>query len=162
MLDAGISSPESGKHTEENPPEDTSDDREDDERGNSCDRPLHHEPHHRSEWHVDVRHHDARFHFIRHVDLLSTQASNGRAFSGEPSERSERPERMRGRRVRCNAMLGARGRVSRLAAEADIASRPPDCPQARGRYLDPSRGESYLHAHCPSLSMSTLKRPSTE
>jgi hypothetical protein len=33
-------------------------------------------------------------------------APNGRAFSGEPSERSERPERMRGRRVRCNAMLG--------------------------------------------------------
>jgi hypothetical protein len=31
---------------------------------------------------------------------------NGRAFSGEPSERSERPERKRGRRVRCNAMLG--------------------------------------------------------
>src|SRR5438552_4177767 len=30
---------------------------------------------------------------------------NGRAFSGEPSERSERPERTRGRRVRCNAML---------------------------------------------------------
>ena len=33
---------------------------------------------------------------------------NGRAFSGEPSERSERPERMRGRRVRCTAMLGSR------------------------------------------------------
>ena len=31
---------------------------------------------------------------------------NGRAFSGEPSERSERPERSEGRRVRCNAMLG--------------------------------------------------------
>jgi len=31
---------------------------------------------------------------------------NGRAFSGEPSERSERPERMRGRRARCNAILG--------------------------------------------------------
>jgi hypothetical protein len=31
---------------------------------------------------------------------------NGRAFSGEPSEQSERPERQRGRRVRCNAMLG--------------------------------------------------------
>jgi hypothetical protein len=30
---------------------------------------------------------------------------NSRAFSGEPSERSERPERRRGRRVRCNAML---------------------------------------------------------
>mgnify|MGYP007135862813 CR=1 FL=1 len=41
--------------------------------------------------------------------LVSGQApssSNSRAFSGEPSERSERPERMRGRRVRCNAMLG--------------------------------------------------------
>jgi hypothetical protein len=31
---------------------------------------------------------------------------NGWAFSGEPSERSERPERKRGRRVRCNAMFG--------------------------------------------------------
>ncbi|HEX9084648.1 MAG TPA: hypothetical protein VF836_07900, partial [Gemmatimonadaceae bacterium] len=31
---------------------------------------------------------------------------DGRAFSGEPSERSERPERKRGRRVRCNATLG--------------------------------------------------------
>jgi hypothetical protein len=30
---------------------------------------------------------------------------NGRAFSGEPSERSERPERKRGRRDRCNAMI---------------------------------------------------------
>ena len=33
--------------------------------------------------------------------------ANGRAFRGEPSERNERPERKRGRRVRCNAMLGA-------------------------------------------------------
>jgi hypothetical protein len=31
---------------------------------------------------------------------------NGRAFCGEPSEQNERPERKRGRRVRCNAMLG--------------------------------------------------------
>ena len=31
---------------------------------------------------------------------------NGLRFSGKPSERSERPERKRGRRVRCNAMLG--------------------------------------------------------
>ena len=31
---------------------------------------------------------------------------NGWAFSGEPTERSERPERRRGRRVRCNATLG--------------------------------------------------------
>ena len=35
---------------------------------------------------------------------LST--SDGRAFRGTPSERSERPERMRDRRVRCDAMLG--------------------------------------------------------
>jgi hypothetical protein len=41
------------------------------------------------------------------------QPSNGRAFSGEPSERSERSERKRGRRVRCNAMFG----VQRLAVE---------------------------------------------
>ena len=32
--------------------------------------------------------------------------ANKLAFSGEPSERSERPERSEGRRVRCNAMLG--------------------------------------------------------
>ena len=38
----------------------------------------------------------------------SFPAPNERAFSGEPSEHSERPERMRGRRVRCNAMLGGR------------------------------------------------------
>ena len=30
------------------------------------------------------------------------------AFSGEPSERSERPEQQRGRRVRCNPMLAGR------------------------------------------------------
>jgi hypothetical protein len=35
-----------------------------------------------------------------------SQAPNGKAFSGEPSERSERPERSEGRRVRWNAMLG--------------------------------------------------------
>ena len=39
----------------------------------------------------------------------SSAAANKRAFSGEPSERSERPERKRGRRVRCNAMLGGTG-----------------------------------------------------
>jgi len=37
---------------------------------------------------------------------ISWGSPNGQAFSGEPSERSERPERMRGWRVRCNAMLG--------------------------------------------------------
>ena len=41
------------------------------------------------------------------------QPPNGRAFSGEPSERSERPERRRGRRVRCNAMLGGRRHAER-------------------------------------------------
>jgi hypothetical protein len=48
--------------------------------------------------------------FVRiHLDsnLRYRIAPNEQAFSGEPSERSERPERMRGRRVRCNAMLGA-------------------------------------------------------
>ena len=35
----------------------------------------------------------------------SPRRPNGWAFSGEPSERSERPERSEGRRVRCNAML---------------------------------------------------------
>jgi hypothetical protein len=39
---------------------------------------------------------------------LSLREPYGRAFSGEPSEQRERPERMRGRRVRCNAMLGDR------------------------------------------------------
>jgi hypothetical protein len=43
---------------------------------------------------------------------------NGWAFSGEPSERSERPERMRGRRVRCNAMLGAVRHMARAVEEA--------------------------------------------
>ena len=33
---------------------------------------------------------------------------NGRAFSDELNEKSERPERMRGRRVRRNGMSGAR------------------------------------------------------
>ncbi len=42
--------------------------------------------------------------------------SNGRAFSGEPSKRSERPERKRGRRVRCNAMFGP-ALISGLARE---------------------------------------------
>jgi hypothetical protein len=39
---------------------------------------------------------------------------NGRAFSGEPSERSEWLERMRGRRVRCNAMLDSGLRRSQI------------------------------------------------
>jgi hypothetical protein len=39
------------------------------------------------------------------MSLYFVIINNGRAFSGEPSERSERPERRRGRRVRCNAML---------------------------------------------------------
>src|SRR5437762_1119023 len=38
------------------------------------------------------------------MSLLPTKK---RALSGEPSERSERPERKRGRQERCNAMLGA-------------------------------------------------------
>jgi hypothetical protein len=48
--------------------------------------------------------------------LIAAVPPNGRAFSGEPSERSERPERMRGRRVRCNAMLGRfnSARIDRL------------------------------------------------
>src|SRR5450759_3747041 len=33
---------------------------------------------------------------------------NGLRFSGEPSERSERPERKRGRRVRCKRVFGGR------------------------------------------------------
>src|SRR5205823_11729897 len=41
-------------------------------------------------------------------NTLYLMRPNGWAFSGEPSERSERPERRRGRRVRCNAMLGSR------------------------------------------------------
>ena len=38
---------------------------------------------------------------------MSLLPTNSRAFCGEPSERSERPERKRGRQVRCNAMLGS-------------------------------------------------------
>jgi hypothetical protein len=44
--------------------------------------------------------------------------ANGRAFSGEPSEQSERPERKRGRRVRCNAMFG---RLPNFAAAGEPA-----------------------------------------
>ena len=44
--------------------------------------------------------------------------SNERAFSGEPSERSERPERRRGRRVRCNAMLGGNVTVTSVRSAA--------------------------------------------
>jgi hypothetical protein len=50
----------------------------------------------------------SRINAIDHVEQVSRvhgKPPNGRAFSGEPSEQSERPERMRGRRVRCNAML---------------------------------------------------------
>jgi hypothetical protein len=43
---------------------------------------------------------------VVHQALLRSMPPNGRAFSGEPSERGERPERMRERRVRSNAMLG--------------------------------------------------------
>jgi len=48
----------------------------------------------------------------------SVERPNERAFSGEPSERSERPERMRGRRVRCNAMLGALFRLLKKIEKA--------------------------------------------
>jgi hypothetical protein len=55
------------------------------------------------------------------LDLRTRSAlPNGRRVSGEPCERSERPERMRGRRVRCNAMLGRRIRLRR-AAEKETA-----------------------------------------
>ena len=43
---------------------------------------------------------------VVHQAFLRSMPPNGRAFSGEPSEQSERPERMRGQRGRCNAMLG--------------------------------------------------------
>lgn len=43
---------------------------------------------------------------IRRSADVPFSPSNGWAFSGEPSGRSERPERNRGRRVRCNAMFG--------------------------------------------------------
>jgi hypothetical protein len=46
---------------------------------------------------------------------------DGWAFSGEPSERNERPERKRGRRVRCNAMLGGSG-LSDFLARSGIAT----------------------------------------
>ena len=42
----------------------------------------------------------------RHFTTDRLRPPNGWAFSGAPSERSERPERSEGRRVRCNAMLG--------------------------------------------------------
>jgi hypothetical protein len=45
------------------------------------------------------------------------------AFSGEPSEQSERPERMRGRRVRCNAMFGGDARCSHTIWNTDLSDR---------------------------------------
>ena len=53
---------------------------------------------------------------------------NEQAFSGEPSERSERPERRRGRRVRCNAMLGLRPFLSDQLVMANIS---PDATDER-------------------------------
>jgi hypothetical protein len=53
--------------------------------------------------------------------VLHDAAPNGRAFSGEPSERSERPERSEGRRVRCNAMLG--GGVTCAISRAERSTR---------------------------------------
>ena len=70
---------------------------------------------------------------VVHQALLRSTPPNGRAFSGEPSERSERPERMRGQRVRCNAMLGGTAltagpifRTSKLSAAGTEVW--PRCP----------------------------------
>jgi hypothetical protein len=47
-----------------------------------------------------------RTHFPRlWTAVVIVEAPNGWALSSEPSERSERPDRKRGRRVRCNAMF---------------------------------------------------------
>jgi len=58
---------------------------------------------------------------------------NGRAFSGEPSERSERPERKRGRRVRCkppNALNSQTGCEEREANKACRSGRLREKPVA--------------------------------
>src|SRR5687767_1944798 len=47
---------------------------------------------------------------------------SGRAFSGEPSERSEQAERMRGRRVRRNAMVSVRAASSRFQSPRRMRS----------------------------------------
>jgi hypothetical protein len=63
------------------------------------------------------------------------EPANGRAFSGEPSEQSERPERIRGRRVRCNAMLdrGPAGtrRTNSIQPPRHLRVRPSDVRQLR-------------------------------
>jgi hypothetical protein len=48
------------------------------------------------------------------------RAPNGRAFSGEPSEQSERPERMRGRRVRCKDEMDSSRDVSGIMVPASF------------------------------------------
>src|SRR6266508_4946164 len=93
---------------------------------------------------------------FRHGGLLSHRPANGRAFSGEPSERSERPERERGRRVRCNAMLGRSSTHLRLTAIAIVgpgiacAWCGSDCPVGRKYHtpgaIRPSPGSCFIRA----------------
>jgi hypothetical protein len=47
-------------------------------------------------------------------------ASNGRAFSGEPSRQRERAERMRGRRVRCKDEMDSSRDVSGIMVPASF------------------------------------------
>jgi hypothetical protein len=50
---------------------------------------------------------------MRHfMTLLQVEPPNDQKLSGEPSEQSERPERMRGRRVRCKDEMDSSRDVS--------------------------------------------------
>jgi hypothetical protein len=72
-------------------------------------------------------------------------APNGRAFSGEPSERSERPERKRGRRVRCNDNM--RGPSRPLST---IGSPRASLILARSNSTAPTKGRRYECRRDPS------------
>jgi hypothetical protein len=56
---------------------------------------------------------------------------NGRALSGEPRERSERPERTRGRRVRGNAVLGGLLLIVRAAIPSTVRFQRSSQPHER-------------------------------
>src|SRR5438128_12642671 len=65
---------------------------------------------------------------------------NGRAFIGEPSERSERPERRRGRRVRCNAMLGVRVTNSLPSGPLDAGGKAVEADGPEDQIADDGEG----------------------
>jgi hypothetical protein len=54
----------------------------------------------------------------RRAARMMNSPPNGKAFSGEPSERSERPERSEGRRVRCKDEMDSSRDVSGIMVPA--------------------------------------------